>query len=88
MRTAIAAILSFSKDGRYEVAIQQRLTFMERDEWEVHIFVREEKLSGLLNCALLAHSIEQLSIDLLSCESKYNISTKEEPNDRPSFKIW
>lgn len=88
MRDAISAIISFSNDNRYEVAIQKRFAWSDKDSWEVHIFVRDEQLSGLLNCALLAHSIEMLTCDFLATESTYDISTKVEPNHRPSFKIW
>ena len=88
MRAAIAAILSFSQDNRYQVAIQKRNQWSDKDDWEVHIFVREEKLSGLFECGLLAHAIEQLGTEFLSIDSEYDISTSGEPNLRQSFKIW
>lgn len=88
MRAAIAAIISFSKDKRYEVAIRERYPYQGNTEWEVHIFVRDEHLSGYMNCALLANAIEMLTCDFLATESRYDISTKGEPNYRPSFKIW
>lgn len=88
MRTAIAAIISFHDDGRYQVAIKQRWPNPADADWEVHIYVREEGKSGLLNCALLAHAIEMLSSNFLATESEYDISTNDEPHFRPSFKIW
>lgn len=88
MRAAIAVILSFSNDKRYEVAIQPRFPEVYKDSWEVHIFVREEKLSGLLDCGLLAHAIEQIATEFLTNDSEYNISTNDVPKLRPSFKIW
>ena len=88
MRAAIAAILSFSNDNRYQVAIQNRFPWTDNDSWEVHIFVREEGLSGLLDCGLLAHAIELIGTEFLSNDSEYDISTNDEPHFRPSFKIW
>lgn len=88
MRAAIAAILSFSNDKRYQVAIQPRCPELDKDSWEVHIFVKEEGLSGLLDCGLLAHSIELITTDFLAVDSEYDISTIGKPHFRPSFKIW
>lgn len=88
LRTAIKAILSFSEDGRYEVAIQERGSGHKDGAWEVHIFVRDDHKSGLLNCALLANAIEQISTDCLATESEYNMGIREVENIRQSFKIW
>lgn len=88
MRAAIHALFSFSSDGRYEVAIQKRFTGTDQDDWEVHLFIREQKRSGLMDCALLSHAIEQISTDLLAVESEYDMSTSGEPVRVPSFKIW
>ena len=88
MRAAIAAILSFSNDKRYQVAIQPRFPECVKDSWEVHIFVKEEGLSGLLDCGLLGHSIEQIAGEFLCGDSEYDISTIGKPHFRPSFKIW
>lgn len=88
MRAAIAAIISFSSDKRYEVAVQPRFPEEFKDSWEVHIFVREERKSGLFDCGLLAHAIEQIGTEFLSVDSEYDISTNDVPKLRPSFKIW
>lgn len=88
MRAAIAVILSFSNDKRYEVAIQSRFPDLSYDSWEVHIFVRDERKSGLLDCGLLAHAIEQIAHEFLTNDSEYDISTSDKPHFRPSFKIW
>lgn len=88
MRAAIAAILNFNRDKRYEVAIKNRYPDIENDSWEVHIFVREEGRSGLLECGLLCHAIELISIEFLCVNSEYDISTNDKPHFRPSFKIW
>ena len=88
LRTAISAILSFSDALRYQVAIQQRWAGHDEDDWEVHVFVVDEKKSGLINCALLCNAIEQISTDFLTTESHYNMATKDVPNNKPSFKIW
>lgn len=88
MRAAIHALFSFSKDDRYEVAIQKRFTGTDHDDWEVHLFIRSKRLSGLMDCALLSNAIEQISSDLLATDSEYDISTSGEPDRVPSFKIW
>ena len=88
MRAAIAAIISLCDSERYQVAIQKRSPLPEVDKWEVHIFVKEEHKSGLLDCALLAHAIEQMGTEFLVTDSEYDISTIGKPQLRPSFKIW
>lgn len=88
MRAAIAAILSFSNDKRFQVAIKPKCPELDKDSWEVHIFVKEKGLSGLLECGLLAHAIEEITIEFLAVDSEYDISTIGKPQLRPSFKIW
>lgn len=88
MRAAIHALFSFSKDSRYEVAIEKRFTGTDRDDWEVHLFIRERSLSGLLDCALLCNAVEHISTSFLATESQYDISTSGETDWVPSFKIW
>lgn len=87
MCCAIKMLFSFS-DGRYDVAIHNRHESYDNDEWAVHVFIREKGLSGKLNCALLCNAIEQISCNLLSTDSMYDISTSTEPNFVPSFIIW
>lgn len=88
MRSAIHTLLSFSYDGRYEVAIRKRSECLDNDEWEVHIFVSDKRLSGFINCALLSNVIEQISCSFLATDSEYDTSTSGESNIVPSFKIW
>lgn len=93
MRNAIHTLFSFSFDGRYDVAIKKRSECSD-EEWEVHLFVREKRLSVsfncalLINCALLSNSIERISRSFLASESEYDLSTSGEPYIVPSFKIW
>lgn len=88
MRIALKALLSFSYDGRYEVAIRKRFEISDNDEWEVHLFLREKGLSGFLNCALLSNAIEQISSTFLSTDSIYDKSTSGEKDLVPSIVIW
>lgn len=88
MRTVLSALFTFRKDYRYQVAIQERFPGNHPDAWEVHLFLKKKSLSGMIDLALLAHSIEQMSDDFLACESNYDISTTGERDMVPSIKIW
>lgn len=88
MRSAIQTLFSLSSDERYEVSIKNRYEGSDTDECEVHIFIREANLSGLINCALLSKAIEEISCSFLATDSEYDISTSGESNIVPSFKIW
>ena len=88
LRTILSALLSLRKDHRFQVAIQERFAGMEQDSWEIHLFLSKKRLSGMVDLALLAHVIEQMSDDYLACESEYDISTTGERDMVPSIKIW
>lgn len=88
LRTILSALLTLRKDHRYQVAIQERFCSIESDSWEVHLFLSRTRLSGLVDLALLAHVIEQISDNYLACESEYDISTSDERDMVPSIKIW
>lgn len=88
LRTVLNALFSFEKDGRYGVAIQSRYESDPSHGYEVHVFVRDEKKSGHLTLALLAHAIELVSYDFLACESHYDLGTIKGENIVPSWKIW
>lgn len=88
MRTILDALFTFSDNARYGVAIKQRYEGHAEDDWEVHVFVKDSKKSGLLNLALLTHAIEMCSFDLLAMESTYDLGTIKGENIVQSYKIW
>ena len=88
MRIILDALFSFEKDGRYGVAIQSRYEDDPSRDYEVHIFIREDGLSGYLNLALLAHAIEMFSTDFLAVESNYDLGTIKGEHIVQSWKIW
>lgn len=88
LRTILDALFSFEKDGRYGVAIQPRWKNDPTRDYEVHVFIREDGLSGHLTLALLAHTIELLSSDFLAVESRYDLGTIEGEHIVQSWKIW
>ena len=88
LRTILDALFSFEKDGRYGVAIQKRFGNISSDDYEVHVFVREDGLSGHLSLALLAHAIELVSTDFLAEESRYDLGTIKGEHFVQSWKIW
>ena len=88
MRTILDALFSFEEDGRYGVAIQSRYEDDPSRDYEVHIFIREDGLSGHLTLALLAHTIELLISDFLAIESQYDLGTIKGEHVVPSWKIW
>lgn len=88
LRTILDALFSFVEDGRYGVAIQSRWENDPTRDYEVHIFIREDGLSGLLNLALLAHSLEMVSTEFLVVESSYDLGTIKGEHIVQSWKIW
>lgn len=88
LRTILDALFSFEKDGRYGVAIKDRLESDPSDSYEVYIFVRDGKKSGHLTLALLAHAIELVSYNFLAVESQYDLGTIKGENIVQSWRIW
>lgn len=88
LRTILDALFSFEKDGRYGVAIQKRFGNITSDDYEVHVFVREDGLSGHLSLALLAHAIEMVSTEFLAVESHYDLGTIKGEHVVQSWRIW
>lgn len=88
LRTILDALFTFEKDGRYGVAIKGRFEFDPTDSYEVHVFVRDDKKSGHLTLALLAHAIELVSYDFLACESQYDLGTIKGEHIVQSWRIW
>ena len=88
LRTILNALFSFEKDGRYGVAIKNRFVNDCYYSWEVHVFVRDDRKSGLLFLALLAHAIELISTEFLAVESHYDLGTIKGEHIVQSWKIW
>lgn len=88
LRTILDALFSFSKDDRYGVAIKNPSEVDPTDSYEVHVFLRDNRKSGFLTLALLAHAIELVSFDFLACESVYDLGTIKGEHFVQSWRIW
>ena len=88
LRTILDALFSFEEDGRYGVAIQSRYINDPARDYEVHVFLRDDTLSGHLILALLAHAIELVSTEFLAVESHYDLGTIKGEHIVQSWKIW
>lgn len=90
MRTAIATIIRLTDKNRYEVAIAVRtpneLEFLQ--DYELHLYLRNPKKSGLIELAMLARVIEDMGTHFLTCESTYDAGTIKGEDIRHSIKIW
>ena len=90
MRAAIQAIITLTDPDRYCVAIYERIaatTFTPAD-YEVHLYLRDTKKSGLLDLTLLGKAIGDMSIEFLVGESTYDAGTEKGKDIRNSIKIW
>lgn len=88
LRTVLDALFSLEEDDRYGVAIQSRYENDPTRDYEVHVFLREDGLSGHLTLALLAHTLELLNSEFLSVESSYDLGTIKGEHVVQSWKIW
>lgn len=90
MRMAINVLIELTDPDRYAAAIAQRLpATKDKDaDYEVHLYVRERALSGLINLTLLAHAIEQMGIHFLAVDSTYDAGTTKGEDIIQSVKIW
>ena len=88
LRIILDALFSLEEDGRYGVAIQTRWENDPTRDYEVHVFIREDGLSGHLTLALLAHTLELLNSEFLSVESSYDLGTIKGEHVVQSWKIW
>lgn len=90
MRDAIDAIINLTDPDRYCVAITERLSMYKETEaqYEIHLYIRDPKKSGLLTLALFAHAIEELGTKYLATESTYDAGTLKYSDKRDSIKIW
>lgn len=90
MRQAIDLLISLTDPERYCVAILERLpaTQSYNADYEVHLYVRDKKKSGLIDLAMLARAIEDMGIHYLSVDSTYDAGTEKGEDIRNSVKIW
>lgn len=88
LRTILDELFSFEKHGHYGVAIKEPFESDPADSYEVHIFVRDNNMSGHLALALLAHVIELFSYDFLASESNYDLGTIKGEHVIQSWRIW
>ena len=90
MRAAINAIISLTDPDRYCVAINESraaTTFSPAD-YEVHLYTRDMSKSGLIDLALLAKAIKDMSLEFLAVESTYDAGTEKGKDIRNSIQIW
>lgn len=88
MRTAIATLMDLTDDERYMVAIQKREMFTPKEDWEVHVFIREKGKAGYASLATFMTGLEGMLTNMLCVESEYDVSTTGERDMRPSIKMW
>lgn len=90
MRLALDAIINLTDPDRYCVAIAERIpaTQFKDADYEIHLYLRDPIKSGLLDLALLAHSIEEMGTRFLAVESTYDAGTTKGTDIRNSIKIW
>lgn len=90
MRLALDAIINLTDPDRYCVAITERYPmFKETDtQYEIHLYIRDDKKSGLLDLMLLAHAIEEMGSEFLATDSTYDAGTLKQSDVRNSIKIW
>ena len=90
MRAAINALFQLTDPDRYCVAIVERWPKDEYldAEYELHLYVRDEKKSGIVDLACLSKAIENLGTQYNSVDSTYDAGTKKGEDIRNSVKIW
>lgn len=90
MRLALDAIINLTDPERYCVAITERYSmYKETDtQYEIHLYIRDDKKSGLMDLMLLAHAIEVMGTEFLATDSTYDAGTLKQSDVRNSIKIW
>lgn len=90
MRTAIAALIRLTDKDRFEVAIEVRIPneIEILQDYELHLYLRHPKKSGLKELAMLARVIKEMGTHFLTCESRYDAGTEKGKDIRNSVKIW
>lgn len=90
MRMAINVLIRLTDKDRYCVAIAERQPATKDNDadYEVHLYLRDPKKSGLIDLALLAHAIENMGTSYLAVDSTYDAGTEKGEDIRQSIKIW
>lgn len=90
MRLALNAIINLTDPDRYCVAITERCpVYMETEtQYEIHLYLRDPRKSGIMDLMLLAHAIEEMGTGFLATDSTYDAGTIKDTDIRNSIKIW
>lgn len=90
MRLALDAIINLTDPDRYCVAITKRYPMYvdEETQYEIHLYIRDPRKSGMMDLMLLAHAIEEMGTGYLAADSTYDAGTIKHTDIRNSIKIW
>lgn len=77
LRTIIAALLETEHKRDWTCAVHHNELLDAKDDWELHLFSREDGASDYCDLTLLAHFIESMGIGVLFIASKYDMGTTE-----------
>lgn len=90
MRDAISALIELTDPERYCVAIAQRNPVIQNDngDYEIHLYLRDPHLSGMMTMTLLAHAIEEMGTHFMAVDTTYDAGTEKGTDIRNSVKIW
>ena len=90
MRDIINALFSLTNSDRYCVAIAERMPATEKydADYELHLYTRDPRKSGLISLTLLANAIENMGTSYMTVDSTYDAGTTKGTDIRKSIKIW
>ena len=90
MKEAIYLLISLTDKDRYSVAVAERFAPTQDDggDYEVHLYVRDQRKSGYIDLATLARAIENLGTHFHTLDSTYDAGTIKGKDIKQSVKIW
>lgn len=90
MKEAINLLIGITDKDRYCVAVAERYPESEdfKDNYELHLYLRDPSKSGIIDLTLLAHTIEVMGKHFIAVESTYDAGTIKGEDIRQSVKIW
>lgn len=90
MRGVINGLFRLTDPDRYCVAIADRFPESDynKDKFALHLYLRHPQKRGLIELAMLARVIEDMSTHFLTCESTYDAGTEKGEDIRHSVMIW
>lgn len=90
MRMAINVIIRITDPDRYCVAVAEHFPATQENDadYEVHLFVRSPRKSGIVDLACFARAIENLGRGYFTIDSTYDAGTEKGEDIRHSVKIW